>query len=179
MLPSFETDRLLVRPCSMADFAACLAMDRDPEVTKHVVGPWHDPERHERFLRERIQKPFGSGLGYWSLFARPQPEQFLGWVLLIPYDGVGPDIEIGWRLNRSAWGKGYATEAARLIVEHAFRTVGLGRIAADIDPANSASMRVSEKLGLAFIGDGEHDGMPCKCYVMTREDFFAANPRKP
>ncbi|WNJ93867.1 GNAT family N-acetyltransferase [Bosea sp. 685] len=163
----------------MADFAACLAMDRDPEVTKHVAGPWHDPERHERFLLERIQKPFGSGLGYWSLFAKREPDQFLGWILLIPYDGVGPDIEIGWRLNQLAWGKGYATEAARPIVEHAFRTVGLRRIVADIDPANSASMRVSEKLGLAFIGDGEHDGMPCKCYATTREDFFAANPRKP
>jgi RimJ/RimL family protein N-acetyltransferase len=163
----------------MADFAACLAMDRDPEVMKYVSRPWDNPERHKRFLRERIQKSLGSGLGYWSLFARPQPEQFLGWVLLIPYDGVGPDIEIGWRLNRSAWGKGYATEAARPIIEHAFRTVGLRRIVADIDPGNSASMRVSEKLGLAFIGDGEHDGMPCKCYAMTREDFFAANPGNP
>ncbi|WP_164125920.1 GNAT family N-acetyltransferase, partial [Stenotrophomonas maltophilia] len=67
-----------------------------------------------------------------------------------------PEIEIGWRLNRHAWGKGYATEAARPIVAHAFQTVGLDRIVAEIDPANSASMHVAEKIGLKFTGDGRH-----------------------
>ena len=54
-LPTFETDRLLIRPRTMADYEACLAMDRDPLVTRFIDGPWHDADAHERFLRERIQ----------------------------------------------------------------------------------------------------------------------------
>jgi RimJ/RimL family protein N-acetyltransferase len=174
VLSSFETNRLLIRPRSMVDFEVCLAMDRDPEVTKYIPGPWHDPEQHERFLTERIQKSFGAGLGYWSIFPKRQLDKFLGWILLMPYDGMGPEIEIGWRLSRLAWGKGYATEAARPIVEHAFETVRLSRIVADIDHRDTLSMRVSEKIGLKFIGDSVHDGAPCKSYLMTGDDFTKA-----
>lgn len=108
----------------MADFDACLAMDCDPEVTKFIPGPWDDPSRHEAFLKDRIETSFGEGLGYWSIFPKAQPDQFAGWILLIPYDDVGPEIEIGWRLCRSTWGKGFAAEAIRPIVEHAFHTLG-------------------------------------------------------
>ena len=105
MLPEFKTERLLLRPRTMSDLASCLAMDRDPEVTKFVPGPWNDPDAHLRFVTDRIQTDFGTNLGYWSLFAKDEPELFLGWVLLIPADGIGPEIEIGWRLNRRAWGR--------------------------------------------------------------------------
>lgn len=155
----------------MADFDACLAMDRDPDVTRYISGPWSDPDRHERFLRDRIETSLGPGLGYWSIFPKASPDRFVGWVLLIPYDGVGPDIEIGWRLIRHAWGKGYATEAARPIVRHAFETVGVERIVADIDSRNAPSMRVAEKIGLGFVGDGQQAGSPCRSYAMTADDF--------
>jgi RimJ/RimL family protein N-acetyltransferase len=170
-LPSFETKRLMLRPRSMVDFEACLAMDRDPHVTRFIPGPWDEPAKHERFLRDRIQNSFGDGLGYWSIFTKDRPDQFLGWILLIPCWGTGPEIEIGWRLNRLSWGKGYATEAAKPIVEHAFRSVRVPRIVADIDPGNIPSMRVAEKIGLKCVGDGDHGGIPCKSYVMTTEDF--------
>jgi hypothetical protein len=52
----------------MAEFDACLAMDRDPEVTKCINGPWHEPAKHEEFLRDRIGTSLGAGLGYWSIF---------------------------------------------------------------------------------------------------------------
>lgn len=174
MLPSFTTSRLLLRPRSMADFAACLAMDREAEVTKYIQGPWDDPDEHERFLIDRIEKDWGAGLGYWSIFSKQRPDQFIGWILLIPYEAVGPDIDIGWRLRRDAWGRGYAAEAARPIVGHAFDSVGLPRIVADIDPRNLASLRVAEKIGMQFTGNGEYShGAPCRSYVMTRDDFAA------
>lgn len=173
-MPGFETSRLLLRPRMMADFEACLSMDRDREVTKFIPGPWNDPQKHEAFLTERIEQSFGMGLGYWSVFPRQQPDRFAGWILLIPYDGAGPEIEIGWRLNRSAWGKGFATEAARPVVEHAFRTLGLDRIVADIDPDNLSSSRVAEKIGMKFTGIGTHDGAPCRRYAMTKCDFIQA-----
>jgi len=155
----------------MADFDACLAMDRDQEVTKYIPGPWNDPVAHEAFLKGRIETSLGEGLGYWSIFQKTQPDRFKGWILLLPYDAVGPEVEIGWRLNRSAWGNGFAPEAAQPIVEHAFRAVGLERIIADIHPGNVASQRVAEKIGMKHVGDGMHGDDPCQSYVMTRANF--------
>ena len=156
----------------MADFDACLAMDRDPEVTKYVVGPWSSPVLHEQFLRERIETNFGPGLGYWSIFAIDRPAEFLGWILLIPDDGVGPEIEIGWRLTRNVWGEGYATEAALPVVRHAFETLRLPRLIAGIDPRNRGSIRVAEKIGMTCTDEphsAEDD--PYRSHVLTLEDY--------
>lgn len=147
-LPIFETERLLLRQRTIGDLDACLAMDRDPEVTKFIPGPWNDSVAHEQFVRARIETDFGKGLGYWSIFPREGPGEFVGWVLLIPADAVGPEIEIGWRLNRTAWGRGYATEAAVPVVRHAFETLALDMIVAEIDPSNLGSIKVAEKIGM-------------------------------
>jgi RimJ/RimL family protein N-acetyltransferase len=148
MLPVFETERLILRPRSMADFADCLAMDRDPEVTRHIAGPWADAAEHEAFLRDRITRAYPEGLGYWSLFPRETPGRFLGWMLLIPQDAIGPEVEIGWRLNRACWGKGYAAEAAVPILRHALRTLALEEIVAEIDAENLRSTHLAAKIGM-------------------------------
>jgi RimJ/RimL family protein N-acetyltransferase len=96
---------------------------------------------------------------------------FLGWVLLIPRDAVGPEIEIGWRLCRDTRCYGYASEAARPIVEHAFRSFELEKIVAGIHPRNAASMKVAERIGMRFIYVGEHGDSPCRSYAMKLEDF--------
>jgi hypothetical protein len=114
-LPTFQTSRLVVRPRSMDDLEACLAMDRDPEVTRFVAGPWADPAAHRTFVENRIRRSYPSGMGYWSIMA----PDFVGWILLAPLDLAGPEIEIGWRIARVARGRGYATEAARCVLDHA------------------------------------------------------------
>jgi len=93
-------------------------------------------------------------------------------VLLIPYDaieGSAPPIEIGWRLIRAAWGRGYAAEAAVAVLRHGLDTVGLERVVADIDPDNTRSIRVADKIGLRFVGDDRVKGRPVKRYTMDRE----------
>ncbi|MFM0242715.1 GNAT family N-acetyltransferase [Paraburkholderia phytofirmans] len=147
-LPHFTTARLLLRPRCFDDLEACLAMDRDVEVTRHIPGPWQDPVAHRQFVEGRMRCAYPDGLGYWSIFERAAPERFLGWVLLIPEDGAGPEVEIGWRLVRSAWGRGIAGEAARAIIEHAFATVGLSAVVAGIAAENAASRRLAAKLGM-------------------------------
>jgi RimJ/RimL family protein N-acetyltransferase len=59
-------------------------------------------------------------------------------------------VELGYRLARSAWGKGYATEATIAVRDHAFTSLGMKRLIAIIDPSNLASVRVAEKLGMRF-----------------------------
>jgi RimJ/RimL family protein N-acetyltransferase len=150
-LPSFETPRLLLRPRSLADTEACLAMDHEPEVTRFVDGPWSDPTEHRAFIEERSCGPYAEGLGYWTILRRAD-DAFIGWVLLIPCDAVGPDIEIGWRLRPQVWGQGYATEAALPLVRHGFETLELDEIIAEVDEHNLASRRVAAKLGMTQIG---------------------------
>ena len=72
----------------------------------------------------------------------------MGWVLLIPEDGVGPDVEIGWRLHPDYWGNGFASEAALALVPHAFGTLNLPRIVAGIDQRNHGSIGVARKIGM-------------------------------
>ncbi|HEY4174928.1 MAG TPA: GNAT family N-acetyltransferase [Rhodopila sp.] len=160
-LPIFRTTRLVLRPRSTADLEPCLAMDQDPLVTRFIDGPWSDPTAHRAFVENRIRHAYPPGMGYWSILA----PGFIGWILLTPLDLVGPEVEIGWRLGRSAWGHGYATEAARPILQHAVRTLHLPRVVADIDPANTASASVARKLGLLPEGTVLYAGRQVTRYV--------------
>ena len=170
MLPTFETGRLRVRPRTIADLEDCLAMDRDPLVTRHIPGPWDDPERHRAFVLDRMRTAYPDGLGYWSVVTRAGTEAFIGWILLLPYEAVKQEVEIGWRFVRQSWGRGYATEAAAPVLDHAFGTVGLDTIVADIDPDNTASIRVAEKLGLEWVEDRAIGGERVKSYQIHRGD---------
>jgi len=172
MLPSFETQRLLVRPRQIGDLNACLAMDRDAAVLRYIDVPWRDPEAHRLFVIDRITRAYPAGLGYWSVVLERVPAAFVGWVLLIPYDAVGPEVEIGWRFLRSAWGQGFATEASLPVLRHGFETVALPRVVADIHPANAASLRVAEKLGMRYVGDRKIRGKMLRSYALDREEYF-------
>ncbi len=174
-LPALDTPRLLIRARTLDDLEACFAMDRDPEVTRFIKGPWSDPVQHRRFLELRITRPYPPGLGYWSIRERAAPDVFLGWVMLIPDHGVGPEIEIGWRLVRAAWGRGIASEAAHALAIHAFDVVKLPRVIADIDPENKASRAVAERLGMRLVAlTRDDDGEACARYRLQRSDRWPA-----
>jgi len=130
-------------------------MDREPDVARFVpevlrmiCGPAADAAAHRAFVEERTRGPYPRGLGYWTIRPRAGDDVFLGWVLLIPVDGEGPAVEIGWRLRPLAWGRGYASEAAAVLVRHGLIGLRLPEIIADIDPANLGSIRVAEKIGM-------------------------------
>ena len=170
MLPSFKTDRLWVRPRCLTDLDECLAMDRDPQVTRLIIGPWADPSEHRNFVVERMKSSYPDGFGYWSVI-HTESNQLLGWVLLLPYIAVKNEIEIGWRFVRKNWRQGFATEAATEVLRHAFLGLGLGLIVADINPLNLASMRVAEKLGLKPIEDRLIEGEKLKSYQINTTQF--------
>ena len=97
-------------------------------------------------------------IGYCGLFFFPD------------LDGQA-EIEIGYRLIRSTWGQGYATEAARAVRDYAFTALGIKRLIAMIDPANVASLRVAEKIGMRYEKDILLEGYshPDYVYVITSE----------
>ena len=171
--PVFETPRLRLRPRRPPDFEASLAMDREPEMTRWIAGPWDDPAAHAAFVRARIEAEHGEGLGYWVVAPREAPERFLGWVLLLTTkDG---EVEIGWRLVRAAWGRGLATEAALPVARHGFATLGLARVVADIMPGNAGSRRVAGKIGMRPC-PGESPDPACLRHVLTAADLPGPTP---
>ena len=152
-------------------------MDREPDVARFVpevlrmiCGPAADAAAHRAFVEERTRGPYPPGLGYWTIRPRAGDDAFLGWVLLIPVDGEGPEVEIGWRLRPSAWGRGYASEAAAALVRHGLIGLRLPEIIADIDPANLGSIRVAEKIGLRRRGPTPQWEALVR-YALTAEEF--------
>src|SRR5690606_35998957 len=128
---------------------------------------------HRAFIEARTLGPYAPGLGYWTICRREDPGSFVGWVLLIPQDAVGPEIEIGWRLRREAWGQGLAAEATRPVLQHAFVTLKLPEVVAEIDPADAASLEVAENLGLRLRGPARHQDKPALRYTARLEAFGA------
>jgi len=167
---TFRTDRLIIRPRYIGDLEQCIKMDQDPLVTKHITGPWSDPDKHRSFVLERIDTIYPPGLGYWSVVDKyDKQDHLIGWVLLLPY-GVD-EIEIGWRFMRSAWGRGYATEAASVILNYAFIDRLLSKVVADIIPTNLSSIRVAEKLGMKYIENRVVDGEMLHSYQIVHKEY--------
>lgn len=93
----------------------------------------------------------GERYGFWAALAR-ESGAFLGWFHLRPLTSRGDAVpELGYRLRRAVWGRGYGTEVARALVERAFREYGVQRVFASTDVANVGSRRVLEKCGLTVV----------------------------
>jgi RimJ/RimL family protein N-acetyltransferase len=171
MNPIYKTDRLILRPRSLADLEDCVAMDLDPEVVKYIRST-EDEETHRAFLKERFKLSFGDGLGFWSALLKKEDGssgEFIGWVLLIPLADAGPEVEIGYKFVQRAWGKGYASEAASAIRDHAFLQTDLEEIVAVTHPENRASQNVLKKIGLFRRGEKFAYGETLPFFTLGKE----------
>jgi len=172
VLPLLTTDRLLLRQRHDDDLPAILTMDADPEVMRFLDdGRPPDPIEHEKLVHARIHTDFGEGLGYWSAFPRDRPGDFLGYVQLTAMPDYG-DIEIGYRFHRGAWGRGLATEAAGVCLDHAFRTRALPAVVAVVHPDNIRSQRVIMKLGFEKAGLRHAYGADLLLYRLERASYL-------
>ncbi|MEM8842417.1 MAG: GNAT family N-acetyltransferase [Pseudomonadota bacterium] len=183
MQPVIETARLHLRPRVLRDAESCYRMNMEPDTLRWVdppdtVGDWADEAAHRAFIRLSTTHLYPEGFGYWTLAPRSDPAGFLGWVVLIPEEMKGPEIEIGWRLPGAQRGKGYATEAARAIRDHGFAALGCTRIIADTYRANRASGNVARKLGFREADDPERSTPDYLLWEMTRE-MWQALPEQP
>jgi RimJ/RimL family protein N-acetyltransferase len=93
----------------------------------------------------------GERYGFWAAIEKSSG-RFIGWFHLRPAEGAGPlEPELGYRLRRDAWGRGYATEGSRSLIDKAFAEFGADRVYASTMAVNTASRRVMEKTGMRFI----------------------------
>jgi RimJ/RimL family protein N-acetyltransferase len=186
-----ETERLVLRQFTLDDVDNLVELDSDPGVMHFITGGRATP-------REEIENDLlpwflhyyerGGRYGFWAAIEK-STGKFLGWFHFRPEDGHPSDEpELGYRLRRSAWGRGYATEGSRALIRKGFTELGVARVVANAMAVHTASRRVMEKTGLTLVrtfhqewpdripGD-EHGDVE---YVLTRADWErqVATPRE-
>lgn len=168
------TPRLRLRPFRPGDFDAAHAVYADPEVMRWVGhGAHRSPAETRSALRGYADALAVRGYGFVAVIER-STGALIGDAGLHPLGGRGPDIEVGYTLARSAWGRGYGTEAARALVEYAFAHLGAPRVVAQVEPDNRGSRHVLEKLGMTERATRIAHGRPHLLYGVEREDYVPA-----
>ncbi len=177
--PNLRTKRLLLRLATLDDLDAYAPIFADPEVMRFIGdGSLRSPERVARSIERSAELFAERGLGVLLAIDRATGE-ILGDCFVVPVmrSGAdpkdlrdrGPEVELGYRLKRSAWGKGYATEAARAVLEWALGPDGprLSEVIGLTYPENAASQKVLLKAGF------ERKGLTEAFYDMRMELFVA------
>ena len=161
--PHLQTPRLLLRPWRESDLLPFAEMNADPRVMEYFPNRLSRSESDA--LVAHIQAHFQQhGFGLWAL-------EVVGRAPFIGFTGLSipkfqahftPCVEIGWRLSAEYWGHGYATEAARAVLDFGFHQLGLKEIVSFTVPANQRSRRVMERLSFTHIpeDDFEHPSLP-------------------
>ena len=166
-----ETKRLLLRQFHILDSEPLMNVFGDPEVMRFGDGvqnrAWVD-----RWIATCLERYYSNwGFGPYAAVEK-QRQRLIGYcgLFFFPHVNGRAEVEIGYRLVRAAWRQGYATEAASAIRDYAFSTLGMGRLISIIDPANLASIRVAEKIGMHHEGEVMLEGYthPDHVYVITR-----------
>jgi RimJ/RimL family protein N-acetyltransferase len=162
-----ETERLLLRPFEPAD-----AGEIDPiyrECWPYFPAPLSSSLAQTQGIVERsVAMQAEHGFSFWLVRDRATGAA-IGDCGLIPLELRGPEIELGYRLGRRWWGRGFATEAAGAALRAGLDVLGLDRILAVTHPQNAGSRRVMEKLGMTYQGMGTYYG-GCVIYALARAD---------
>jgi RimJ/RimL family protein N-acetyltransferase len=178
-----ETRCLTLRRFTEADEDNLVELDGDPEVMRFLSGGRPTPREE---IRGRVLPALFDyyerfeGFGFWAAEEKAT-ERFLGWFHFRPRrdEPREGEIELGYRLRRSAWGKGYATEGSRALIRKGFTELGVERVVAETMTVNLGSRRVMEKAGLTLARTFHRDGLDAMEgfehgvveYALTRTDW--------
>ena len=175
--PTLETDRLILRPPTSDDLAPWAALLADP-VAAQFIGGLQSPAGAWRNLALMSGAWIVSGFGNFSVLekssgrwvGRAGPWRPEGW----------PGPEIGWAFDRSVWKRGYATEAAAKCIDWAFEELGWTEVVHFIDPANTASIALAQRLGSHRLGTSQlppPNESAVEVYGQSRSAWRARNER--
>ena len=150
---SLVTPRLRLERLGPGHLDELVELDSDPLVVRYVGGVSLGRDAYEEQVLPRLtaydDRPFGFAAAY-------EQGAFIGWFHLRPSVADPSMLELGYRLRRSAWGKGLATEGSRALLRHAFETLGESAVDACAVPDNVASTRVMVKCGMKRVGAFVH-----------------------
>lgn len=170
-----KTKRLTLRPFSEQDFSDACEIYEDDLTCRYLLhDPWRPDNREQAFAEKLQQNSLASGkLSLACLLGSKMIGELVFW-----YTDMRQTVEIGFAFNRAYAGLGYATEAARAIVEWLFEKEGVHRIQANMDARNKASSRVCERIGMRreahFLEDFWNKGQWTDSFIygMLRTDLY-------
>lgn len=152
LVTKIETERLILRELVEDDASELFDIFSDHEVMKYWnSGPWVSIEEARTFIAKSTQAMNSNTEVTLGIFLKSNG-QLLGKIMLFNHVKESRRAEIGFGVSRHFWGKGIVLEAGTALIEHAFNTLNLRRIEAEIDPDNTSSGKVLERLG--FIKEG-------------------------
>lgn len=162
-MTALTTDRLLLRNWRDSDREPFAALNADPAVMEHFPAT-QTREQSDALIDRQLSAFAERGWGLWAVEVRDTGE-FIGFTgLAVPRFEAHftPAVEIGWRLAKGAWGNGYATEAARAALAHAFGPAGLDALVSFTATTNLPSQRVMQRIGMVHdaAGDFDHPNLP-------------------
>jgi RimJ/RimL family protein N-acetyltransferase len=166
-----ETERLQLRSATQADAPHLQALYSSPEVLRYLPPfPPMSLEQATQAIGRRLKME--AELGYAPfIIVTKGGDEFMGSSGIVPVKDT-PDVEIAYHFLPSAWGKGYATEAATAILAFGFENARLKEIIGLAYPDNVASWRVLEKVGMRFVGTATYYGIEgLKKYLANRETW--------
>ena len=173
-MAEITTERLIMRGWREADLAPWAAMNADPEVRRYV-GPLLTFEQAAAWVLNYQDDLDRYGFGFWAVEIRASGE-FIGFTGLNTMDEGTPfsGVELGWRLARSAWGRGYATEAGLAALRYGFGTMGLPEVVAVTMARNARSQAVMRRIGMTTdpaedFDDPDVDEGPLRRHMVYRK----------
>ena len=158
---TLHTSRLTLRPWRESDMAAFAALNADPAVMEHFPAPL-GREESDALARRIMEHMARHGWGLWAMEVDGE-HAFAGFTGLhhcsaaLPF---APALEVGWRLARPFWGRGFATEAAVTCLDFAFTVLRQTEVLSFTAKSNSRSRAVMQRLGMQYCGDFEHPALP-------------------
>lgn len=170
-----ETERLILREITFSDKEGLFELDTDPEVHKYLGHhPLVTMEQVEEMIASIRQQYIDNGIGRWAVIEKSTGD-FLGWggfkLVREPVNDHTDYYDLGYRLIKRYWGKGFATELANGSVEYGFETLMLDRIHAFADSENKGSRHVLEKAGLRLVEKFDYEGDGHDWFEMTLSDW--------
>jgi [ribosomal protein S5]-alanine N-acetyltransferase len=157
---ALETSRLILKPVAFSELDDILELRSDPEVMKYI-GATKTKEEVLDFIQCGQGYYEQYGLDFFSVFEK-DTGLFIGQAGLFHFnfDVNQPEIELAYRLNKKYWGKGYAIEIAKALIDYGFSQLSLSKIIADVHPENEGSQKILEKVGMICCGTVRHKEFP-------------------
>lgn len=161
-----ETERLVLRPYRMEDLDAIAPILGDPETMRYYPAPF-TREKSRQWIESNLARYRDDGFGLWVMETKDGGVVGNCGLVRQTVDGL-PEVEVGWHVERSLWGRGLAPEAGRACCDYAFDVLRLTRVISLIRPENLPSRRVAEKLGMAIDKETEHGNYRHFVYALER-----------
>jgi RimJ/RimL family protein N-acetyltransferase len=153
-----ESERLALRRFTAQDADLLIELDSDPAVMRFLTGG--EPSMSDDDVRDQLIPGLLAAYDRWGgrfgLFAAHEKEtgDFVGWFCLRPErNGPLDEVELGYRLRRDAWGKGYATEGSIALVDKGFAELDVNVVWGETMALNLSSQRVMEKVGMSVVSE--------------------------